>query len=187
VEDMDWGDDHWAMGNHGNNLIGVNQPKNQVNGNNVLPNAIEVDEDMHQAVYNIPVQSSVTLSVSLSNGLQSTKVHADNANHSEEEVNQLPNSLEMVEHPLVNIPINVQGANPALNWDNFPVLGEGVQNIMLAYHCQGEESDNGMEEANDSSPSQNNEVNQNIDAHMEYFHFNDLVQPEVAHLQLMRA
>jgi hypothetical protein len=58
---------------------------------------------------------------------------------------------------------------------------------MLAYHSQGEESHSGMGEANDCSPSQNNEVNQNIDANMEYFHFNDLVQPEVAHLQLMRA
>jgi hypothetical protein len=49
--------------------------------------------------------------------------------------------------------------NSALNWDNFPVLGEGVQNIMLDYHGQGEDSYSGMEEANGSSPPQNNEVN----------------------------
>jgi hypothetical protein len=105
--------------------------------------------------------------------LHSTNVHAINANHSEDEVNQMPNSPEMVEQPLVNILVNVQGENSALNWDNFPILGEGVQNIMLAY--QGEDSDSVMEEANGSSPPQNNEVNQNIDTDLEYFHFNDLV------------
>jgi hypothetical protein len=97
----------------------------------------------------------------------------------------MPNSPEMIEQHLVNIPVNVQGENQALNWENFPILGEGVQNIMLAY--QGEDSDSGMEEANDNIPPQNNEANQNIEADLEYFHFNDLVQPEVAHLQLMRA
>jgi hypothetical protein len=109
VEDMDWGDGHWAMGNHGNNMVAVNQPDNQENGNNVLPIAVDMEEDLQQVADNIPRQSSVTLSVSMSNGLHSTNVHAVNANHSEDEVNQMPNSPEMVEQPLVNILVNVQG------------------------------------------------------------------------------
>jgi hypothetical protein len=97
------------MGNHGNNMVAVNQLDNQQNGNNVLPIAVDMEEDLQQVADNIPRQSSVTLSVSMSNGLHSTNVHAINANHSEDEVNQMPNSPEMVEQPLVNILVNVQG------------------------------------------------------------------------------
>jgi hypothetical protein len=35
-----------------------------------------------------------------------------------------------------------------LNWDNFPLLGEGVQNLMLTYHNEGDEEDSGMGEDN---------------------------------------
>jgi hypothetical protein len=46
VEDMDWGYGHWEMGNQGNNMVAVNQPVNQENGNNSLPNVVDMEEDL---------------------------------------------------------------------------------------------------------------------------------------------
>jgi hypothetical protein len=36
--------------------------------------------------------------------------------------------------PEVVAPVIVNGGQPALNLENFGVLGVGVQNLMLAYH-----------------------------------------------------
>jgi hypothetical protein len=42
-------------------------------------------------------------------------------------------------------PVIVNGGQPALNLENFGVLGVGVQNLMLAYHDLGENEDEEME------------------------------------------
>jgi hypothetical protein len=98
----------------------------------------------------------------------------------------------------------VNGGQPALNLENFGVLGVGVQNLMLAYHDLGENEDEEMENLAENNldnvvlGNADNAVlapptgQENLDmmagdndqADMELFHFNDLVQTEVAHLQL---
>jgi hypothetical protein len=57
VEDMDWGDGHWAMENQANNMGAVNEPINQDE------NAVDMEEDLQQTADNIHGHSSVTLSV----------------------------------------------------------------------------------------------------------------------------
>jgi hypothetical protein len=82
----------------------------------------------------------------------------------------------------------VQGDQQALNINNFQLLGEGVQNLMLAYQ--------GLEEEDDIAPVaigiQDQEMEENLsegnvsDPNLEAFQFNDIVPPEVAHLQIAK-
>jgi hypothetical protein len=120
-------------------------------------------------------------------------------------VNQVIESppLNFVE-PDVVAPVIVNGDQSALRLENFGILSIGVQNLMLSYHGMEENEDEVMENpAEDNSENEEMEnasngdlplpaaqddlamvVGDNEQADMEYFHFNDLVQLEVAHLQL---
>jgi hypothetical protein len=72
--------------------------------------------------------------------------------------------------------------------DNFMQLGIGMQNIMMAYHDIGSDSEN--EEDDEVSQLENDPENDMLlddnlsDPNLEMFHFHDFVPPEVAHLQL---
>jgi hypothetical protein len=140
----------------------------------------------------------------MSTGSLSHNVPLNLAGQANGEVNQVMSPpLNFIE-PEVVAPVIVNGGQPALNLENFGVLGVGVQNLMLAYHDLEENEDEEMEnlaENNMDNVGLENEGNavlpppagqDNLDmvadnndqADMELFHFNDLVQPEVAHLQL---
>jgi hypothetical protein len=80
---------------------------------------------------NLDNQSSLTLTVSLSAGENSTNL-VPNQQLINDEVDQLEH-VNFFE-PEEMVPVVVQGDQPALNINNFQNLGLGVQNIMLAYH-----------------------------------------------------
>jgi hypothetical protein len=106
--------------------------------------------------------------------------------------------LDNIEQELLNIaivmleigPVRVLGDAPALNNDDFQLLGYGVQNLMLAYHevnadIENESSDQEMALNIDAqyADADMNPQEQNLD----YFHFHEFVHPELAHLQLWLA
>jgi hypothetical protein len=72
--------------------------------------------------------------------------------------------------------------------DNFMQLGIGMQNIMMAYHDIGSDSENDEDEEvfePENDQENNMLLDDNLsDPNLEMFHFNDFVPPEVAHLQL---
>jgi hypothetical protein len=77
-----------------------------------------------------------------------------------------------------NGPVIVQGDLPAANFDNFIQLGEGVQNIMLAYYdvdAENPQPENNPPPVDDVALGINEDV---------MFNENDLVPPEVAHVQV---
>jgi hypothetical protein len=82
------------------------------------------------------VQSSVTLTFPMSAGGNSTNIQ-QMQQHANEEVNQQNNENFFVEEEIA--PVIVQGDQHALNINNFQLLGEGVQNLMLAYQDLEEE------------------------------------------------
>jgi hypothetical protein len=63
-------------------------------------------------------------------------------------------------------------------------LGEGVQNLMLAYFDMEENAEVEADENNDNPIMENNEgINNNhLEDFMDFNIANDLVEPEVAHL-----
>jgi hypothetical protein len=67
-----------------------------------------------------------------------------------------------------------------MNFDNFIQLGEGVQNIMLAYFDLEDNEAIDAEDQNDNLLNEDNDVENFMDFH----NANDLVKPEVAHLQM---
>jgi hypothetical protein len=71
----------------------------------------------------------------------------------------------------------VHGNEHELNFDNFIQLG-GVQNIMLAYLDM--EDNEAIDAENQNDDNENNDVENFMDFH----NANDLVPPEVAHLQM---
>jgi hypothetical protein len=77
-----------------------------------------------------------------------------------------------------NGPVIVQGDLPAANFDNFIQLGEGVQNVMLAYYdvdAENPQPQNNPPLVDDVALGLNEDV---------MFNENDLVPPEVAHVQV---
>jgi hypothetical protein len=100
-----------------------------------------------------------------------------------EEANQENNENFFLEEEIA--PVIVQGDQQALNINNFQLLGEGVQNLMLAYQ--------GLEEEYNIAPVANGNQDQEMedilsqgnvsDPNLEAFQFNDI---EVAHLQIAR-
>jgi hypothetical protein len=106
--------------------------------------------------------------------------------HANEEVNQQNLENFFVEEEAA--PIIVQGEQQALNINNFQLLGEGVQNLMLAY--QDLEDEDLIEPvANENQDQEMEDVHSqgNVsDPNLEAFQFNDIVPPEVAHLQIAR-
>jgi hypothetical protein len=190
-----------AIDNAGN----LNQNEaNQNFGNNAfqgLLNAMEVAGDLPDLAAEINAaennaldgNSSITLSVPISDG-----DHSHNGpNIINEEVNQEqdiqipvdPLELELLEAPL-NIddfvqaegPVIVHGPDQGLNVENFQQLGIGVQNLMMAYHDI--DSDSESEASDENSPMQEDNRQENQNQNLEYFHFNEVVPAEVAHLQL---
>jgi hypothetical protein len=149
VEEDNWGDGHWALGGH-------NQQQHQVVGNVLhhmqidpldnLLNAMDVVENF-EAPDNFQNNdaSSITLTDPISTGDLSSNVPIQQ-NAFNMDVYQVPQNPAQMENAnmaidLDNIfdqqvvaPVIVNGNLPALNFDNFPVLGVGVQNLMLAYH-----------------------------------------------------
>jgi hypothetical protein len=71
---------------------------------------------------------------------------------------------------------------PALNFDNFPVLGVGVQNLILAYH----EVEVSSEDENMAMASSDGNNADQLEADSEGFHHFNEVEPELAHIHLGR-
>jgi hypothetical protein len=90
--------------------------------------------------------------------------------------------LDNIFEQLVVAPVIVNGNLPALNFDNFPILGMGVQNLMLAYQdAKLSSEDENMAVANSGD---NNANIQEADSE-DFYHFNE-VEPELAHIHLGR-
>jgi hypothetical protein len=119
--------------------------------------------------------SSLTVTISVSEGDNSVNIPAVYAPG--QEVGQ-DFGDQFIAEENNNGPIIVQGDMPAVNLDNFMQLGEGVQNIMLAYL-----------EANAENPQLQNDLPP-VDAaaheinDVVMFNDNDLVPPEVVHVQV---
>jgi hypothetical protein len=143
-------------------------------------------------VEGMDLQSSLTITISLSDGEQPINNPIPQVNPHNEEVNQqatdqqLDDEIQFVQEDVI-IPVNVQGDAQALNMDNFMQLGVGMQNIMMAYHDIGD-----LENEEDEVVSQPENDLENAmylddnlsDPNLEMFHFHDFVPLEVAHLQL---
>jgi hypothetical protein len=130
-------------------------------------------------------QSSLTLTVSLSAGDNSTNI-APNQHQVNNEVDQLEH-MNFFE-PEEVFPVVVHGEQPAMNINNFQNLGIGVQNIMLAYQGQSDnEEEAPVDEAAQDHEMLENQIADNVsDPSLEAFQFNDFASPEVAHLQIAR-
>jgi hypothetical protein len=176
---MDWSDGHWALDNQ--------------QANNNLNNLANAADNVEGNIEGLDLQSSLTVTISLSDGEQSNNVPIHQVNAHNEEVNQQANDqhlekeFQFVQED-VNIPVNVQGDAQALNMDNFMQLGVGMQNIMMAYHDIGSDLDNEEDEVI-SQPKNDLENAMHLDdkfsdPNLEMFHFNEFVPLEVAHLQL---
>jgi hypothetical protein len=160
-----------------------------------LLNAMEVAGDLPGHADGINAgegNSSITVTMSISDGDQSH----NGPNIINEEVNQEqdiqipvgPLELALLEAPLnmndfiqADGPVIVHGQEQALNIENFQQLGLGVQNLMMAYHDIDSDSDS--DDSQDNSPMQEDNLQAN-NQNMDYFHFNEVVPAEVAHLQL---
>jgi hypothetical protein len=120
VEDVadnvdDW--DHWAMPQNNNANVGENA---------VLPLPMEL-EGAAQNGQPANNQSSILLNLSSDASVGNSEEIIQPA------VNQ-ENNDEFFEPEAEHGPVIVHGNIPALNMDNFMQLGEGVQNVMLAYY-----------------------------------------------------
>jgi hypothetical protein len=120
VEDVadnvdDW--DHWAMPQNNNANVGENA---------VLPLPMEL-EGAAQNGQPANNQSSILLILSSDASVGNSEEVIQPA------VNQ-ENNDEFFEPEADHGPVIVHGNNPALNMDNFMQLGEGFQNVMLAYY-----------------------------------------------------
>jgi hypothetical protein len=111
----DW--DHWAMP-QGNNV------HDGANAVVPLPMYLEVADQNGQPANN---QSSIILTLSSEDSVGNSDVVIQPV------VNHDGNNDEFFEPEAENGPVIVHGNLPALNMDNFIQLGEGVQNVMLAY------------------------------------------------------
>jgi hypothetical protein len=133
-ENAEWEDGHWAFNIGGN--VAPNAAPNAGLGPAPAPNAAlqnlfdAMDEDVQA---NQPLQedhSNLTVTLSISEGDNSVNIPAGQA--AGQEVEQDMEDM-FVEEEINNGPVIVQGDLPAANFDDFIQLGEGVQNIMLAY------------------------------------------------------
>jgi hypothetical protein len=137
--------------------------------------------------------SSITLTDPISAGDLSSNVPIQQ-NAFNMDVNQVPQNPAQMENAnmaidLDNIfdqqaiaPVIVNGNLPALNFDNFPILGVGVQNLMLAYHeakLSSEDENMAVENSGGSNANQQ-------EADSEGFHHFNEVEPELAHIHLGR-
>jgi hypothetical protein len=159
--------------------------QNQNNAFNDLINAMKMEADFltlnqaNNAEQANDNQSSITLTDPISEGVN----YANNpaAFIQNQEVNQL--QIVPVDDNIIHgIPgrVIVHGNEQGLNFDNFIQLGEGVQNIILAYLDMEENEDFDAENQNDDI------LNDNIEGEnfMDLSNDNELVPPEVAHLQM---
>jgi hypothetical protein len=105
----------------------------------------------------------------------------------DQEVNYLQ-IIPVIDHPPQDAPgpVIVHGNEQGMNFDNFMQLGEGVQNLMLAYFDVEGNEDVDVDEHNNNLLIDNNDVNDNnhLEDFMDFNIANDLVEPEVAHLQM---
>jgi hypothetical protein len=177
-ENAEWEDGHWAFN------IGGNVAPNAGLGPAPAPNASlqnlfdAMDEDVQA---NQPLQedhSNLTVTLSISEGDNSVNIPAGQA--AGQEVEQDMEDM-FVEEEINNGLVIVQGDLPAANFDDFIQLGEGVQNIMLAYFdvdAENPEPQNNPPSpppVDDAVPVNNEDV---------MFDDNNLVTPEVAHVQV---
>jgi hypothetical protein len=181
-ENVDWEDGHWAFNNGGN--VAPNDAPNVDMGPAAAPNVAlqnlfdAMDEDVQA---NQPLQedhSSVTVTLSISEGDNSVNIPAGQAVG--QEVEQDMENM-FVEEEINNGPVIVQGDLPAANFDNFIQLGEGVQNIMLAYFDVDAENAEPQNNPHPPPPVENVAIVNNVDI---MFDDNNLVPPEVAHVQV---
>jgi hypothetical protein len=144
--------------------------------------AMDVADQEAQAVND---QSSITLTLSSEDSVgNSGEVHHPIVNH------QAVNDDEFFEPVAVPGPVIVHGNLPALNMGNFIQLGEGVQNVTLAYFDA--KADIAEEAVNQEAPVINQELfamqhmeqDNNDDGLNDFLEEDNLVEPEVAHLQV---
>jgi hypothetical protein len=133
-ENAEWEDGHWAF-NIGGNVV-PNAPNAGLDPapapNAALQNLFDAMDEDDQA--NQPLQenhSSLTVTLSVSEGDNSINIPAGQVVGQEVEQDIEDQFVEEVNK---NGPVIVQGNLPVANFDNFIQLGEGVQNIMLAYY-----------------------------------------------------
>jgi hypothetical protein len=152
--------------------------------NAVVPQPMVVDavDQGAQAVNN---HSSITLTFSSKDSVSNSgEVNQPFVDH------QADNVDEFFESEAVPGPVIVHGNLPALNMENFIQLGEGVQNVMLAYIDA--EADIAEEAVNQEAPMinqelvamQNMELDNNDDGIDNFLEEDNLVEPKVAHLQV---
>jgi hypothetical protein len=113
-------------------------------------------------------------------------------------VNQ-ENNDEFFEPEAEHGPVIVHGNLPALNMDNFIQLGEGVQNVMLAYYDAEADADANADAVGENiaadaiiqeDPVNNNhelvamQIDNIVDEDNDFLGEDNLMDPEVAHLQV---
>jgi hypothetical protein len=174
-DNAEWEDGHWAFNNGGNAVpnagLGIAAARNAALQN--LFDAMDEDDQANQ-----PLQenhSSLTVTLFISKGDNSVNIPAGQALG--QEVEQDIEDQFVVEENN-NGPVIVQGDFPGANFDNFIQLGEGVQNIMLAYYDVDAEN---PQPQNNPPPADNDALGINDDV---MFNDNDLVPPEVAHVHV---
>jgi hypothetical protein len=159
--------------------------QNQNNAIDDLINAMEMEAEFpilnqaNNAEQANDNQSSITLTAPFSEGVNSVNNHV--AFIQNQEVNQL--QIVPVDDNIpqgIPGPVIVHGNEQGLNFDNFIQLGEGVQNIILAYLDMEDNEDIDAENQNDDILNDNIEMENFMDIN----NANDLVPPEVAHLQM---
>jgi hypothetical protein len=176
-ENAEWEDGHWAFKIGGN--VAPNAAPNAGLDPAPAPNAaLQNLFDAMDDQANQPLQenhSSLTVTLSVSEGDNSVNIPAGQA--AGQEVEQDMEDM-FVEEEINNGHVIVQGNLPAANFDHFIQLGEGVQNIMLAYYnvdAENPEPQNNPPPVDDVVPVNNEDV---------MFDDNNLVPPEVAHVQV---
>jgi hypothetical protein len=181
-ENDDWEDGHWAFNNGGN--VAPNAAPNAdldpaAAPNDALQNLFDAMEEDEQANQHLQEDhSNLTVTLSISEGDNSVNIPAGHAAGQEVE-QDLENMF--VEEEINNGPVIVQGDLSAANFDNFIQLGEGVQNIMLAYFDIDAENAEPQNNPHPPPPVENAVPVNNEDI---MFDDNNLVPPEVAHVQV---
>jgi hypothetical protein len=160
---------------------------------NIL-NAMDVAENF-EAPNNIQINaaSSITLTnplstinlssnVPIQHNIQNMIVNQVQQNPAQLEDANMAMDLDNIFEQQAVAPVIVNGNLPALNFDNFPILGMGVQNLMLAY--QDAELSSEDENMAVTNSGDNNANIQEADSE-DFHHFNE-VEPELAHIHLGR-
>jgi hypothetical protein len=178
-ENAEWEDGNWAFNNGGNVVhnaapnVGLDPAPAPNAALQNLFDAMDEDDQANQPLHEN--HSGLTVTLSVSEGDNSVNIPAGQALG--QEVEQDIEDQFVVEENN-NGPVIVQGDLPAANFDSFIQLGEGVQNIMLAYYDVDAEN---PQPQNNPPPVDDVALGINEDV---MFNENDLVPPEVAHVQV---